>query len=66
MTKQATKRYLISALISFVTGFAIVIVSQIESISLESLRDGSIMGIIFLAVRTGIKGVLELFLASQN
>ena len=61
-----TKRYLISSLVSFLTGFALVLVSQVESLTLESLKDGTIVGILFLAVRTGFKGVLELFLAKYG
>lgn len=66
MSKTTIKRYLISALISFLTGFAIVFVSQVDSITLESLKDGSIIGIIFVCVRTGLKGVFEYFLSTFN
>ena len=59
------KRYLISSGVTFLTGFAIVLVAQIDQITLASLGDGTLMGIVFVAVRAGIKGVLELFLASR-
>ena len=65
-TKDTLKRYAISALVSFITGFAIVLVSQIDNITLTSFTDGTIMGVIFLAVRTGVKGVLELWLSKYG
>lgn len=58
------KRYLISSLVTFATGFAMVFVSQIDNISMASLTDGSIVGLLFVAVRAGIKGLLELFIAT--
>jgi hypothetical protein len=57
------KEYFISAALTFFTGFAIVVVGQIDSLSLASIADGSLVGLFFAATRTGIKGVLELFLA---
>lgn len=66
MKKETIKRYLISALISFLTGFAIVFVSQADSITLDSFKDGSIIGVIFVCVRTGLKGVFEYFLSTFN
>lgn len=57
------KRYLVSGLVSFITGFAMILVAQIDNITMESFKDGSIVGILFLAVRTGVKGILELVLA---
>lgn len=57
--KQELKRQFISALVSFIAGFAIVIHTEIDHITLASFRDGSIVGTIFLAVRAGIKVMLE-------
>jgi len=57
------KRYVISALVSFLAGFAIVILADINSITLESIKNGSIAGLIFVAIRTGIKGMLEYILS---
>ncbi len=57
------KRFLISAGISFVTGFALVIVAQIDNLSVESLEDGGLIGLIVAGTRTGIKAVAELLIA---
>lgn len=61
---QTLKKYLISSLITFLAGFAVVILAEIDSLTLESLKDGSIAGLIFAGLRAGIKAVIELFLAT--
>lgn len=59
------KRHLISAGITFVTAFAIAIIPVIDTITLESIEDGSIIAIVFVAFRAGIKGLLELIVKSK-
>lgn len=60
-----TQKYLVSSLITFVTGFALVFVGNIDSLTLESFKNGAYVGIIFTAVRAGIKALVEWFLATQ-
>jgi len=55
--------YIKSSLITFVAGFAIVFVTEIDTITLESFQDGALAGLFFVAVRTGMKAVLESFIA---
>ena len=57
------KEHIKSFVITFVAGFAIVLVSQINDITLETISSGAIWGVLFGAVRAGFKGVLELFIA---
>ena len=57
------KRWLISSGISFATGFAMVLLTSIDSLGIESFRDGSLLGLLFVAARAGIKAVVESFLA---
>lgn len=64
--KQTTKRYLISSLITFFTAFAVVLLAEIDNITLESLKDGALIGIGFTCFRAGIKALLEWFLATFN
>lgn len=59
------KRHIISALITFVTAFAFTLLPHVDTISLESIKDGSVVGILFVALRAGIKGLLEMFLATN-
>ena len=61
-TKETLKRYIISSLVTFFVGFAIVFVGEIDTISLESFKDGAFLGLIFAAVRAGIKALLELLI----
>lgn len=59
------KRWLLSSLIFFLTGFCLVFVMSIDSLTLESLRDGSLVGALFVAARAGVKAVIEAFIAWQ-
>ena len=66
MDKKNIKRWIISSSLSFLTGFAIVFVNQIDSLTLDSFKDGTLIGLLFLSVRAGLKGILELYLINQN
>ena len=65
-TKQNIKRWILSSIVSFLAGFALVMYNDIDSITLKSVADGSIIGLLFLAVRAGFKGILELILTNPN
>lgn len=58
--KAVINRYVKSSIITFLTGFCLVFVANIDNINLDSLGEGTVMGLVFLAVRGGIKAVLEL------
>lgn len=63
MTLSKTqKKWLVSSLVTFVTGFGMVLLSEIDNLTLASFSDGTYMGVLFLAVRAGVKAVLEYFL----
>ncbi len=47
---------------TFALGFGAVIYTQIDMITPESFSDGTIVGILFAAVRTGVKAILEKYL----
>lgn len=49
------QHYLESACISFLSGFIMVLAANIDHLSFESLKDGSYVGILILALRTGTK-----------
>ena len=56
------KRHLISAGITFLTGFAVVLLANIDTLTIENLEQGAWLGVGFAAVRAGVKAVLEYFL----
>lgn len=56
------KDYLVSAVVTFAAGVAIVLVPNLDSLTLDSFKDGTVVGLVFSGVRTGVKLVLELFL----
>lgn len=63
---NTTKKWIISSVVTFITGFAIVFVAQIDTISLASFKDGALLGLLFTAIRAGVKGILELFLTTYG
>lgn len=66
MDRAMYMEYVKSAVITFVAGMAIVILPELNSLTLESFRDGTVVGLLFAAARTGFKGLLEMFLAWYN
>lgn len=65
MSKK-TKDYLRSSLITFLTGFAIVILPAIETLDLQNLEAGALAGILLTATRMGIKAVIEYFISIEK
>lgn len=62
MNTKILKRYLISSLVTFAAGFAFVFVAGIDAFSVESAKNGALLGLIMAASRAGLKAVLEGFL----
>ena len=62
---ETTKRYLISSLVTFLGGFLTVILAQIDAITIDSFYNGALIGILFAAVRTGVKSLIEYFLLNK-
>lgn len=60
------KRHIYSALITFLTTFAIVVVPDIDAVTWNDIQTGSVLGLIFIGVRAGVKGVLEYFISTQK
>ncbi len=61
-TKENIKRWIISTIITFLAGLGIYLMANIDSITLETLKDGSLWAFIFAGIRAGIKAVIEGFL----
>lgn len=61
--KQTIVRYFMSSIITFLAGMALVLLANWDQITLESFMNGSITGLLFLATRAGVKGLLEMFIA---
>lgn len=57
------KRYVISSLVSFVSGFAFAVIPSLDNLSLDGLRDGTLAGLAFVGLRAGLKALLEAFVA---
>lgn len=52
-----------SFLITFFVGFSLVLVTAIDTLTIESFKNGALAGLIFAGVRGGVKMALELFLS---
>lgn len=57
------KKEIKSFAITFVVSVALVLVAQIDNITMETFESGAIFGILFGAIIAGVKGVLELIIA---
>ena len=64
--KVTFKRYAISSAVTFFTGFCMVMYSNIDDITMNSFKDGTVWGVLFTATRFGVKGLLELYLSKQK
>ena len=62
LIKENWEKYLVSSVITFVAGFALYIVPNIDKLNVESFATGAWVGIVLAAVRSGVKVVLEAFL----
>ena len=60
------KRHIISALVTFVTGFAIVILPQLDNLDVDNLSNAVLWGLVFTGLRGGIKALLELLISSRR
>lgn len=59
---ETMKRYFWSTLVTFIAGVAIVVVPALDSLTLEEVKDGALVGLLFSGVRLGVKMALEFFL----
>jgi len=57
------KTYAISIVTSFLAGFAVEMVADLDQITLETVLNGSYAGFVFAWIRTGVKVVAQSFLA---
>ena len=56
---KTLKRYIVSSLVTFATAFATVLLASIDSITLETIKTGAVVSVLFVALRAGVKALLE-------
>lgn len=61
ITRANIKRWAVSSLITFAGGFAVAILPSLNDLSLTDLETGAYVGVLFTAVRAGLKAVVEAF-----
>jgi hypothetical protein len=59
---ETVKRYFLSTLITFLAGVAIAVVPELDTLSLQDVEQGALIGLLFSGVRLGVKMTLEFFL----
>lgn len=62
METFSLKKELKSFIISFFVAFLLVVYEQLNSLTVETFKNGAYLGLLFGAVRAGVKAVIELFL----
>lgn len=61
IVKKNYKRYLLSSTVTFLTAMFLVVLNDIDSITIDSFKTGGIIGIFFAGIRAGVKALLESF-----
>lgn len=61
--RENWKRYAWSSLVTFLAAFLIAIAPNIDSISLVDLGNGTLVGLGFIAIRAGVKALIEYLLS---
>lgn len=59
-----TKEYLLSTALTFLTGFLLVVAPELDTLSLQSLQDGTLVGILLSGVRLGLKMAVQAILTN--
>ena len=56
---KTVRRYIVSSLITFVTvtGFSIVLATEIDNITIETIKNGSVVSVVFVCLSAGLKAV---------
>lgn len=62
MNYQKLKHYAVSSLITFMTGFLTMLIPSIDKISLQSFEVSALIGLFLVAMRAGVKAMLEKYL----
>lgn len=59
---EKTKEYLLSTAITFLSGFLIVVAPALDTLTVDSLQDGTLVGILLAGVRLGLKMAVQAIL----
>jgi len=55
------KEHIFSAVLTFLTGFLLMASQEVTSLTMESLKDGTLVGVLLVSLRTGLKLATEYF-----
>jgi len=58
--KKHLKRYIISSIITFITGFVSGLLLLIDKFDMQAFESGAWIGLILVAIRMGVKALLEM------
>lgn len=58
---DTTVRYVISTVITFLAGFLVVVTPEVQNLTVDSLQDGALLGVLLAGARAGVKAVAEAF-----
>lgn len=61
--KSNWERYLWSSAVTFLTGVLMALLANWNQLTLEALKDGSVLGTFFVVIRAGAKALVEFVLA---
>lgn len=57
---ESVKEYIVSTALTFLTAFLMILSTKIDTLSFESLKDGTIIGILASSLRLGLKMFVQM------
>lgn len=61
-----TKRYIISTAITFAAGFLVVVTPEVQTLTVEAIKEGALLGIFMAGARAGVKAAFEALMLRQS
>lgn len=62
--KENWRRYVVSSIVTFLSGFCVAIVPVLETLDMSDLKTSAIVGLILVGIRGGVKLLMEAFIGA--
>ena len=63
INKTTFKRHAISAFVTFSSAMAMVLITELDNLTLEAIQTGAWVGIVIAVLRAGLKAFLEWYVS---
>ena len=59
---DTSKRYVISTILTFAAGFLVVVTPEVQALTVDTLQQGALLGILVAGARAGVKAIAEAYI----